>query len=769
MGLFSELFDGIKDFLHPNIDEGFRILIQECEPELRKFCRIRGYDLNNISYEQKESIFFHRISIKIESIRKLYKDVDDARKQYPYGFNSLFLSLFSKPMADDNTILPTRKLDAENYVKRDCLGHIVPKKAPFFYSSYHTYTKDLVNRYYWLLYNDGEFSKYIYEGEPSFSNFKEHISRIFRIEEIPKKINDLSLEHVRLLYSHLYQLPELQESALLQKKYENEIDKNPLRKKYLTQFLSNLGVEFDNKRYLISHIPQLDSFIAEQLHNECKKIQRYYPDGYAYYCRHNRAYDFSKIVESKEYIRTCNQYGSLCEPYDNWEKEQAGFTDWCKSSLSGNGGTLIDTETLINPHFRRLLINGEIGDLEYKVSLCSVFPICSDSSLDYSVLQGFKNYYSAYQKASDGYYSTICAPQYYSALESFITLLGKTYSHSVLVIILPSENGTLNTQEFTSVRQRCIETPVHFIDLSGKDKSGSIDFWNDITTFTHILLLDSFPNRSSVERVMSLISEIDDYHPTVFALSSMYSVGAEYMKERIAKRKEEIELERKKKEEQIRRLERERIEREKRIAEERIRQEKTRREREEERRLYDLSHRKKDSAYQITEYLERNGVRYFYHFTDKSNLASIKQNGGLYSWYYCREKSISISKSGGDLKSRSLDTRFGLQDYVRLSFCDDHPMAYRLQQQGYDLAYLLIKIDVAALDQTLFSDENATSSSHRHGPSFDDLKRVDLVATRKQYVSRRDPAFSKHQAEVMVKTFIPLEYIVNLKDYADWL
>ena len=94
MGLFSELFDGIRDFLHPSIDEGFRVLLRECEPELRHFCRIRGYDLTHLSFNQKESIFNHRISIKIDSIRKVYKEVRNARTRYPEGFDSLFLSLF---------------------------------------------------------------------------------------------------------------------------------------------------------------------------------------------------------------------------------------------------------------------------------------------------------------------------------------------------------------------------------------------------------------------------------------------------------------------------------------------------------------------------------------------------------------------------------------------------------------------------------------------------------------------------------------------------
>lgn len=55
-------------------------------------------------------------------------------------------------------------------------------------------------------------------------------------------------------------------------------------------------------------------------------------------------------------------------------------------------------------------------------------------------------------------------------------------------------------------------------------------------------------------------------------------------------------------------------------------------------------------------------------------------------------------------------------------FCDDHPMAYRLQQSGSDIIVLRIKIDVALLKGTLFSDINAADKLHTHGGSLEDLK-----------------------------------------------
>lgn len=171
------------------------------------------------------------------------------------------------------------------------------------------------------------------------------------------------------------------------------------------------------------------------------------------------------------------------------------------------------------------------------------------------------------------------------------------------------------------------------------------------------------------------------------------------------------------------------------------------------------------SEYQeILKILKENGVVYLYHFTDRRNLESIRKHGGLFSWQTCLNKGINIPYAGGDGNSRLLDRRHGLQDYVRLSLCNDHPMMWRLKQMGYDLVLLKIKVDAAVLRDTLFSDMNATDNQHSHGGSLQDLKKIKFSATKRRYVSRDDADFKYHQAEVMVKTFIPAEYIVNL-DY----
>lgn len=226
------------------------------------------------------------------------------------------------------------------------------------------------------------------------------------------------------------------------------------------------------------------------------------------------------------------------------------------------------------------------------------------------------------------------------------------------------------------------------------------------------------------------------------------------------RRKEEQERIKREQERQAEELRRKRQEKADKRAEEALKKEQA--EQAERQRLEKLSSERKENWDDFYQVLVSNSIRYLYHFTDIRNIPSIKRHGGLFSWYYCKNNNISIPCQGGDYDSRELDKKYGLQDYVRLSFCDDHPMAYRLQQSGSDIKVLRIKIDVALLKDTLFSDINAADKLHTHGGSLEDLKRVNFTATKRHYVSKNDEDFKPHQAEVMVKTFVSLKYIENI-------
>ena len=184
--------------------------------------------------------------------------------------------------------------------------------------------------------------------------------------------------------------------------------------------------------------------------------------------------------------------------------------------------------------------------------------------------------------------------------------------------------------------------------------------------------------------------------------------------------------------------------------------------------VYDMD--KKDDWKIFEKELLKHNITALYHFTDKENLQSIIDNGGLYSWKDAEEKGIAISKPGGSIDSHNLDRKKGLENYVRLSLVKEHPMKYvakdenRQQQQ----VILVLAPELVFLKETKFSDKNAAARKYsvRIGPSIEDFRALHFDLFNQSYfdLSEEDQQF--FQAEVLVKNFIPLKYILNIESVA---
>ena len=174
--------------------------------------------------------------------------------------------------------------------------------------------------------------------------------------------------------------------------------------------------------------------------------------------------------------------------------------------------------------------------------------------------------------------------------------------------------------------------------------------------------------------------------------------------------------------------------------------------------LYDMFPVKADAEL-IIKLLRNRGQDYLYHFTHKDNLKQIKELGGLYSWVQLDKMGKPCQHPGGSSLSRKLDNKYEVADYVHLSFCYDHPMAYRNEK---DMVILYIHPIVCLFKNTLFTNMNATDKNHSIGGSFEDLKNINLWATGMTYVKSGSLFFKAKQAEVLVKGFVPSQFIVNL-------
>ncbi len=162
--------------------------------------------------------------------------------------------------------------------------------------------------------------------------------------------------------------------------------------------------------------------------------------------------------------------------------------------------------------------------------------------------------------------------------------------------------------------------------------------------------------------------------------------------------------------------------------------------------------------------LKEKGIDRFYHFTDVRNLPSILECNCLFSRKRSNLEGITINFPGGNEESWQKDCLYQLDDYVRLSFCYDHPMMYRLQQENkYKLVILGFNIEVLEKSFFGFSDRNATAHDHRieYGPHG--LAIVNLDATQRHYLKKEDPDFGFHQAEILIKSEVSLDYLIDCK------
>jgi hypothetical protein len=166
--------------------------------------------------------------------------------------------------------------------------------------------------------------------------------------------------------------------------------------------------------------------------------------------------------------------------------------------------------------------------------------------------------------------------------------------------------------------------------------------------------------------------------------------------------------------------------------------------------------------------IDRNNICSLYHFTDASNIPSIRQLGGLFSWYYCNQNGISIPVPGGDSLSRNLDSRKGLHNFVRVCFTSSHPMMYVAVKDRRISRPIVLHIspEIILLNGTKFANKNAASNDVLVGESLVDFNRIrfDIVSRRTHFdLDEEDKPY--FQAEILVPIKIPLSFITNINNF----
>ena len=177
---------------------------------------------------------------------------------------------------------------------------------------------------------------------------------------------------------------------------------------------------------------------------------------------------------------------------------------------------------------------------------------------------------------------------------------------------------------------------------------------------------------------------------------------------------------------------------------------------------------KKSNWQEFKAVLDEHKIVKLYHFTDRDNLESIIKNGGLYSWGDCEDKGIKIAKPGGGLLSRDLDRRDNLQHYVRVSFTTQHPMMYEAMKDGRLSNPVILEIDPEVIywKDSKYANMNATRTGCHKGGTIDDFKLIHFRTVKaRNHFDFSEEEKPYYQAEVLIKNFIPLEYIKNIGNF----
>lgn len=164
---------------------------------------------------------------------------------------------------------------------------------------------------------------------------------------------------------------------------------------------------------------------------------------------------------------------------------------------------------------------------------------------------------------------------------------------------------------------------------------------------------------------------------------------------------------------------------------------------------------------EISRLLRERGVRRFYHFTDRSNLAGIDEEGGLYAWHILDERAMDVPCPGGDPLSHRVDARLGLDRYIHLSLSPDPPSLQRAVRSGriVNPVILEVSLDVAFEEGTRFCIGNPQISPDGLVGPISSVSGMAFASS----IGEADLS----EAEILVEGFIDANRIWNLYDEID--
>jgi len=166
--------------------------------------------------------------------------------------------------------------------------------------------------------------------------------------------------------------------------------------------------------------------------------------------------------------------------------------------------------------------------------------------------------------------------------------------------------------------------------------------------------------------------------------------------------------------------------------------------------------------------IQKYCIECVWHFTDKSNIESIKRLGGLFSFSELEKNGTLIPSPGGNVWSHDADKSQGMDKFVHLCFCRAHPMLFIAQEDGRitDPVWLQVDKDTILDPNVRFTPD----VSNKVGvPILDHeaaKEQIDFEVIYK-YTDWSDPEIQQRRqtaekSEILVPQFVPIDKIRNI-------
>lgn len=159
-------------------------------------------------------------------------------------------------------------------------------------------------------------------------------------------------------------------------------------------------------------------------------------------------------------------------------------------------------------------------------------------------------------------------------------------------------------------------------------------------------------------------------------------------------------------------------------------------------------------------------IPFLYHFTDRRNLDSIRQQGGLFPYSRLVQNGIVIPAPGGNDWSHEADAMRGVDNDVHLCFRSNHPMEHVARTSGRleNTVFLRIHGSVLSWPGVRFTDDVSNKSGVVAIPIANAQIDFEVLYTRTAWA---DPAIKARldqaeKCEVLVPHVIPLDLIGNI-------